>query len=295
MKNQDVEDSTRESYHNTWTNFLNFLQEFDELPNNWEDKMVMYAAHLGNTGTGPATISSYMSAIRYKLRKDGFKISEHSLEIASIIRSAKKLNNRMILREPIHKHMLKQLLDVAEAHFKQVGQLYLCKLYRAMLVTAYYGFMRIGEITDSKHVFKEKDLHISTNKKTILIILRSSKTHNEGDRPFEIRIPQVVDVPEQPDHDPFELIRLYKLNRPDTPANAQFFVFADGSPVKHFHFRKILKLTLRLANFDQDIHDCHSMRSGRCSDLLSAGVPLAIVKKWGRWKDDQTAMKYFRG
>lgn len=295
MKNQDLEESSQATYHNVWKAFLEFLGEFDSVPNDFEAKMVMYAAHLGNTGTAPATISSKMSAIRYKLRKDGIQINNKSLEIAAIIKSAKRLNNRLILREPIHKHMLHELLETLDQHYHNKGQMYLAVLYKAMLVTAYYGFMRIGEITSSKHVIKNKDVHLATNKEAVMIILRSSKTHCATQRPHEIRIPQVVDLPEPHQFSPFKLLEAYKHARPDTAANSQFFVFSDGSGVKHFHFRKVLKLALKLANYDQDVHDCHSLRSGRCSDLLGAGVPLATVKKWGRWKDDQTVMKYFKG
>lgn len=295
MKNNDLEKSSKDSYHSIWLGFLKFLDGFDDLPDNWEDKLVMYVAHLGNEFTAPATISSYVSAIRYKLRKDGVKISEKSLEIASIIRTCKKLNKRVILREPIHKHMLHFILDALEVELTKRGQPFLLKLYRAIFTMGYYGFMRIGEVVDSQHAVVIRDIKAALNKDTVNVILWSSKTQKAGTRPHEIRIPQVIDLkPEFERHSPFKIITEYKKLRPETNNNVQFFVFSDGSLVRQHHVRNMLKTALRVAGLDQDVHDFHSLRAGRCSDLLNAGVPLIVVKKWGRWKDDNTVMKYFK-
>lgn len=295
IKHHDLEDSTKKTYHTIWKDFLIFLSDFDNLPQDWEDKMVMYAAHLANTGTYSATVSSYMSAIRYKLKKDGVTLNNILLEIASIVRSCKKLNDKVILREPLHKHMLKRLLDIVHEYMSEEGQLYLLKLYKAMFTIAYYGFMRIGELTASKHVIKMKDVKIALNKKSVMILLRSSKTHGAGHRPKEIKIPQVVDVEElNLNHSPFHLLSEYKAARPKTSPQKQFFVFKDGSPVKPHHFRALMKKCLKLAGYDVEVYDCHSWRIGCCHDLLSAGVPLSLVKKWGRWKDDNSVLKYFK-
>ena len=50
----------------------------------------------------------------------------------------------------------------------------------ALFATAYYGLFRVGEITDSQHAVKACDVHIGVNKRKLLFILRTSKTHTEG-------------------------------------------------------------------------------------------------------------------
>ena len=62
-------------------------------------------------------------------------------------------------------------------------QPYLLALYRAILVTTYYGMFRIGEMTTSKHIVKACDVHIGINKPKLLFILHSSKMHGEGQKP----------------------------------------------------------------------------------------------------------------
>ena len=57
-----------------------------------------------------------------------------------------------------------------------------------MLVTAYYRLFRIGEISQSEHVIKACDVHIGTNKKKLMFVVRSSKTHSLGDKPQIVKI-----------------------------------------------------------------------------------------------------------
>lgn len=291
MKNGDLRDSSKVMYHSIWQNFLQFLQGFKNLPAKWEDKMVMYAAHLGNIGEFSQTVSSYMSAIRYKLRKDGVHIPDRNFEIASIIRTCKLKNDQVHYRCGISKNMTKELVRAVKELFLDQGQEYLYYLYRAVFLTAYYGMFRIGEIGESPHALKSADVKKSLNKEKFLMVLRSSKTHGKGDHPHTVSIPQVVDVQEDENiFDPFVAIQDYMSRKPQS---TQFFVHSDGSPLKTHQIRKAFKKTLKCAHFDPEIFDFHSYRVGRASDLLSSSVPFEIVKKWGNWKSD-SIWKYFK-
>ena len=91
-------------------------------------------------------------------------------------------------------------------------QPYLGILNRALLVTAYYGLFRVGEITQSDHIVKVSDVHIEVNKNKLLFILRSSKTHNEGFKPQQIKITstQMGTIKTAGSHEcPFKLIKVY--------------------------------------------------------------------------------------
>ena len=48
--------------------------------------------------------------------------------------------------------------------------------------------MRVGELTESPHVLKARNVHIATNKDKLLLILYSSKTHDKSTRPQNITI-----------------------------------------------------------------------------------------------------------
>ena len=75
-------------------------------------------------------------------------------------------------------------------------QPYLQMLYKAILVTSYFGLFRIGEVTYGPHVIKAKDIHIGINKQKILIVLYSSKTHSSGTKPQLVKILE-FDKPDQ--------------------------------------------------------------------------------------------------
>ena len=57
-----------------------------------------------------------------------------------------------------------------------------------MFVSAYYGLLRIGKIALGLHVIKVTDVHVGVNKKKVLFVLRSSKTHVLGSKPQIVKI-----------------------------------------------------------------------------------------------------------
>ena len=64
-------------------------------------------------------------------------------------------------------------------------------LYKAIFTTAYFGLIRIGEVTQSQHILKAKDVQIADNKNKMLLILYLSKTHDKESKP------QMVTITEQ--------------------------------------------------------------------------------------------------
>ena len=123
-----------------------------------------------------------------------------------------------------------------------------------MFSTAYFGLLRVGEITLSEHIIKAVDVHIGTNKKKMMFILHSSKTHSKGVKPQTIKIseleghmshmksvtskskmPRVISQ-QQVDHlsfCSFMLLTDYISVRKSEMANDEpFFIFRDRSPIK---------------------------------------------------------------
>ena len=52
----------------------------------------------------------------------------------------------------------------------------------------YFGMFRIGEMTESQHVVKAKDVHIGINKDKLMFVLHSSKMHGKGTKPQIVKI-----------------------------------------------------------------------------------------------------------
>ena len=86
---------------------------------------------------------------------------------------------------------------------------------------------------------------------------------------------------------PFALIEDYIAIRPKISKNSeQFFVFADNSPVKCIHMRKMLGKLLTTAGFNMKLYGTHSLRIGRAVDLQKMQISVETIKKLGRWKSN---------
>lgn len=295
LSNDDVCQDTKNMYHRVWCNFNRFLICFDDLPTSWEEKMVLYASFLADIGTASATVSSYMSALRYVLKHDGVEVNNDSCKLASIIKACKLNNDVVSVRLPIGFNLLNIILQEINNEYLRRGQPYLAMLYRAITVAGYYGMMRISELV-GKHAVITEDVKISTNllKRKAKFILRSSKTHHQGNSP------QIIDI--IPDTEvlgssncPFNIlsnfsqIRLRRI----TPGT-QFFVFSDGSRVTDQHYRRVLRLILSNLGLPSRSYNTHSLRIGRASTLFKRKLPVDYIRKIGRWKHVSTAFKYFK-
>ena len=174
-------------------------------------------------------------------------------------------------------------------------QPYLCILYRAMFITAYFWLFRISKIatTPSGHTIRAHDVHLVCNKNKLLFILRSSKTHGKGAHPQMIRISAQEN--EQTENNcsrkltfcPFNCIRDYISARRSIKKDTEpFFVFSDRSPVMASHFTTVLKKTIKSLNLNSKPYSSHCLRSGRTCDLLAMGVSIEKIKLLCRWKSN---------
>ena len=158
--------------------------------------------------------------------------------------------------------------------------------------------MRVGEVTQSEHVLKAKDVNIGTNKDKLLFILYSSKTHDKGNRPQRIKINSNRD--EKSGHYvhrhvcPFRIIKEYYNKRGNYKDDDEpFFIFRDGTPVKPCNANAVLKQAIDNLGLDSSLYSMHSFRIGRATDLIRYGYTIEQVKRMGRWRSN-AVYKYIR-
>ena len=95
-------------------------------------------------------------------------------------------------------------------------------------------------------------------------------------------------------YNPFKILSDYIEARPDARTDCkQFFVFLDNSPVKPENMRTTLKLLIQRCGIQPELYSSHSLRIGRCSDLMDLGLSVETIKKLGRWKSN-TVFTYLR-
>ena len=149
---------------------------------------MLFAAFLIDNELQSSTVKSYLSALRSVLTEDGYKLKEDLFLVSSLTGVCKLKNDTLTVRLPIHKELLRVLLNETCKYFLDKGQKYLEVFYSAILISAYYGMLCIGEVTKSPHVLLAKNVHIGVNKNKIMFVLTTSKTHGQGDLPQIIKI-----------------------------------------------------------------------------------------------------------
>ena len=246
---------------------------------------------INNEHKKSTTVRSYVSAIKAVLMEDGIKISEDAYLLKSLTKACKLCNDRVRIRLPIHQGLLNILLKEIQKMFESNGQQYLNVLYQALFCSAYYGLLRVGEITKGSHPVLAPDVHIGQNKKKILFILRTSKTHWRDQKPQIVKITSTERKKEKINKEklfcPFAIIREYANSRPDCVNNDEpFFVFRDRSPVTPLHLRTVLKESLKKGGFKAECYNVQSFRIGRAVDLNNLGTSVSDLKKLGRWSSN---------
>ena len=237
-------------------------------------------------GIKSTTIKSYISAIKSVLAEDQYEWSENNSQLSSLTRACRLTNDRVKTRLPITKGLLHILLKKMETHFLKKGQYYLSKLYQCLFLLGYYGLLRIGEMAYGPHSVKAKNVHAAKNKRKILIVLFSSKTHGVYTNPQEIRI-WADRKRSDGEFCPFKITNQFgELRGGYHNEQENFFVFQDKTPVKPTHVRRVLRKAIKSTGLNPFLYDTHSLRIGRTSDLLRLKYSIDTIKKLGCWKSN---------
>ena len=178
---------TNANYRQIWKQFNEFLIKLDNKPDEWEQRTLLFCGYLVNKNCKSTTIKCYISAIKYTLKHLlGYKWDNGKIVIDSLTKACKMVNDRVKTRLPIHWKLLEVMLFELGRIFDK--QPFNKTLYRAIMAIGYFGMFRIGELTKGDHVIKAKNVHIGTNKNKILIVLYTSKTHQENSYPQQVTV-----------------------------------------------------------------------------------------------------------
>ena len=242
------------------------------------------------------TINSYVSALKSILKEDSIEVSEDRFLLNSLVRACRLRDNTVTICRPIQKPLLHLILKQVDCKFlsRANPQPYLASMYKALFVSAYYGFLRIGEVVTGTHSILAKDVHIGTNKQKLLFILRSSKTHLECDPPQSVKISSSHNIQFNRNNSvsinqycPYSLLRSYLSKRVKyIELNEPFFIFRGRSPVRTYTVEALLKDLLRGCGMNPRHFSFHSLRAGCTVDLLKLGVKIETIQNLRWWKSN---------
>ena len=255
-------------------------------------------AKLIEEGAQSQTVKSYVSAIKSTLVNDDYAWDDSKLLLNSLTRASKLVNDQVKIRLPIQYGLLELILFELQRNFGD-KQVYLEKMYKAVMMLGYYGLMRVGELVDTgiaQHTLKAENVHMAVNKDKLMLVLYSSKTHGRGNLPQKIKITSNNQANNWVDKHfcPFKILNDYIAVRgTECSTEEQFFIFRDKSKVTAQHVRCVLKSALRALNLNDTLYGMHSLRIGRASHMLKFQYSIEEIKRAGRWKSN-AVFRYLR-
>lgn len=150
-----ISPGSRRTYQRAWTVYAKFAEQFGlsdtlSLPLSVNSVALFIAT---------ATISTYISAISYVHKLKGYADPTKAFLILKLL-SAIKSRSRSDIRLPITLPVLRLLVDALR---QTSSSFYHSTLFTAMFLTAFYGFLRVGEITcqttrSGRSVLQHQDL-----------------------------------------------------------------------------------------------------------------------------------------
>ena len=219
-------------------------------------------------------MSCHVSAISLVHESSHFPDQSNSALINKALQGARNLAPRLDVRLPITKKLLQKLVDTL---IYTVSSPYYRKLYTAMFLTAFYAFLRIGEMTfsnSSQHNLTIDQLAFS---KDVVTITFSSFKHSHG-------CSRSINIHTQPSHCPVAALDLYCRIRPQV--SPYLFCQHDGKSVSRSQFSTTLSRALQFLHLDPKPYKGHSFRIGAATHAVVSGMSDAQIHSMGRWKSD---------
>lgn len=236
-----------------------------------------FIAYLHNLEFASATICTYVSAISYVHKLSQGSDPTNNFIVQKALAGVQRLSPKGDKRLPITTTLLLQLLNAVDNISKSGYEQYLLK---AMFLTSFFGFFRVGEITSdfaSNSLILFNQLHLSKNRAMILL---TRFKHNATSRQFEV----VMDKKDNKLLCPVRGLSNYILVRGQS--DGPLFRFVHGKPIARSYYCKQLQLCLKFAGLNPAFYKTHSFRIGAASYAASLGLSDSEIRLLGRWSSD---------
>ena len=282
------------TYRRAWKLFYQFLNAIfhsvvTELPIS-PHTLALFIAYMYDKNYAPSTVSSYVSALGYSHRLLSFPDPTKAFFIIQMLKGYTKLGSHLDSRLPITLPILHRIIEGASQ--LAISQLHCCQ-FQAMCAIAFYGFLRICEITSNS--LKNADVPLQVHQLVKLIdtsqhvvafkIVFGNFKHNYNQRPFSIVISRQASVC------PVLLLLDYLAIRGNSPG--PLFMNQGNSPVSRSFFTDLLNRSLRTCGLNPALYKGHSFRIGAASFAADRGMSDAQIRALGRWKSN-AFLKYIR-
>ena len=244
--------------------------------------LALFVAYLQNKSFSYNTIATYVSAIAYFHKLQGYSDPADTFLVRKTLAGLRKLQPAVDTRLPITLDILRQLIgylyDLGLGFFQT-------KLYKAMFLLAFFAFLRIGEMTAYPHSTHNIQVHnVQLGTHAILIHFQSFK-HSK--RPQSVQIMSRRDA-----FCPVTALKSYLAIRGKT--SGPLFCWPNYQPILRTQFTDILQSCLKAANLSVQLYKGHSFRIGAATYAKQMGLSDGQIRRLGRWQSDAFLL-YIRG
>ena len=162
-------------------------------------------------------------------------------------------------------------------------------MYKAMFLMAFYGFLRIGEMTMNSsslesHCLSVTDIHSSNDSFTI--VFRSHK-HSVPGRNSKILVKKQAEELFCP------VVHVNRYLKIRGSRQGNLFIHPIGTSVSRAQFTDILNTALSFIHLSPNYYKGHSFRIGSCTWHMEQGFTDSQLRTMGRWRSN-AFLKYIR-
>lgn len=236
----------------------------------------------------PATITSYVSAIGYIHKIQGLPNPADSFLIKKLLHGTR----RSSCADKRHPFTLTQLQTLINTLPQVAESEYACILFKAMILTAFFALLRVGEFCLSRTgranllTWDQVTFHRNNNKVTSALITMYHYKHSTG-RPALIPLARQC-----PRHlCPIRALLRYRKKSP--LQSGPLFHDQRGLPIPASQFRTVLKDCVIRSHLDPALYTGHSLRIGGATLAHLHKMPPESIRLLGRWRS-QAFQRYIR-
>ena len=255
--------------------------------------VVEFVAYLFLKGYQHSSITTYLSAVSYVHKLADGPDPTQSFIVKKVLAGARRSHNSPNVRLPITPDILNKILQaLLVSEFDNYTKI----LLRAMILLAFFAFLRVGEITSTpggiaQHTIQDAEVQLlgadAEAKPLSIKVCISNYKHSAGHPPTELMIHRAQD----PLLCPVLAVWAFRTIRPNVQGH--FFMFKTGQSVPRSFFASRFMDLISRAGLDTARYKCHSLRIGAATTAAAKGVPEATIQRLGRWHSN-SFNKYIR-
>ena len=286
-----IASTTQQTYSSGEKRFVNFVHLYKQkqvdacLPAS-EALMTEFVAFLAKSIRYPS-IKTYLAAVRHFHICRGLELNLNKmLRLQLVLRGIKRSQGQQLrVRLPItisHLKLFRMLLAIP------FTQSFDSKMIWAAMTLAFFGFLRLGELTCNSNF--NPDIHLTKD-----CVNFSLNTFGQTPESMTLRIKESKTDPFRLGHTitvgathaeicPVKALQNYIRLR--TPITGPLFIFTSGKPLTKQNLTFETRKLLNQAGFNAANYAGHSYRIGAATTAAKANLPSWLIKTLGRWSSD---------